>query len=142
MPSVAFAGISVQLQRGAGDPAVYTKIGQVKKITRSGSKSDRDEITNFDSTGNFREYLPTLLDGGDLSVDMVWNPADATQQDFLDDFNGQVVSPWRIVLPGTYGTLDFDAFPSSDDFDLSPDKAGVKSAKLTITGPMTFTPGS
>lgn len=142
--SRAFAGQGTQLQLGSGTPAApgsYTTIAEVTKIQRSGSKMDIVDTTNMDSIGAYREKLPTLLDGGDISLDCNYIPQDTTQQELQTLFDSRTLKPWQIVLPNTLGTWNFNAYSTQVDFDLMVDKAATFTAKLTITGKPVFTPG-
>lgn len=139
--SRAFAGQGSQLQLGDGVGG-FTTIAEMTKIQRSGSKADTVDVTNMDSTGAYREVLPTLLTPGDISFDGNYIPEDATQQALQTQFDNRTLSPWRLVLPDSKGRWDFNAYVTSFDFDVSFDKASTISGKLTITGKPIFTPGS
>ena len=140
--SNAFAPRGTELQRGTPlSSPTYTTIAEVTKIAISGSKADLADVTNMDSPSNFREFLPTLLDSGEVTAEFNFIPADATQATVLSDFNGQVLSPWKIVLPNSLGNFTFTAYVSTLDVDLPIDKQGTRSFKLKITGPVTFTAG-
>ena len=142
--SRAFAGQGTQLQQGNASgqtSTVYTTIAEATKIQRSGSKADSVDVTNMDSTGAYREILPTLLTPGDISVDLNYIPADGTQQSLQTLFDNRTLRDWRLELPDTLGRWDFQAYVTSVDFDVSFDKQGTISAKLTITGKPVFTPG-
>lgn len=143
--SRAFAGQGTQLQLGdssGGASTGYTTIAEATKIQRSGSKADSVDVTNMDSTGAYREILPTLLTPGDISVDLNYIPGDSTQQQLQTLFDGRTKRDWKLVLPASLGHWDFNAYVTSVDFDVSFDKQGTISAKLTITGQPVFTPGS
>jgi predicted secreted protein len=140
--SQAFAPRGTQLQRGSGGGPTYATIAEVTKIARSGSKADLADVTNMDSPDNFREYLPTLLDSGEVTFDCNLIPGSATQAAVLTDFNTQQLSPWKLVLPNSLGHWAFNAYVIDDDFDLPIDKQGTKQVKLKITGAVTFTAGS
>lgn len=116
-------------------------IAEVIKISRSGSKADLADVTNMDS-GVFREFLPTLLDSGEVAIEMNLLPGNAVQATLLADFNGQVLSAYVIELPNTAGHWAFNAYVTSDDFDLDPTKQATKSVKFKITGAVTYTAGS
>lgn len=140
--SRAFAGQGSQLQLGnGGSPEVFTTVAEITKIQRSGSKMDIVDVTNMDSVGAYREKLATLLDGGEISFEANYIPADATQQALQTQFDNRSLSDWQIVLPNTLGTWAFKAYSTSSDFDLSVDKASTFTGKLTITGKPVFTPG-
>ena len=132
--SSAFAARGTQLQRAG------VTIAEVTKINKSGSKMDLVDVTNMDSPSFFREFLPTLNDSGELSFDCNFIPGDAAQQALLDDFNNQVKSAYIIPLPSTKGRFSFDGYVTTDDLDLTIDKAATKPGKVKVTGPITFTP--
>jgi predicted secreted protein len=140
--SNAFAPRGTELQRGTPlTSPTYTTIAEVTKISISGSKADLADVTNMDSPSNFREFLPTLLDSGEIKAEMNFIPGDATQAAVLADFNGQVLSPWQIVLPNSLGSFTFNAYVTTEDVDLPIDKQGTRSFTLKVTGPVTFTAG-
>jgi predicted secreted protein len=140
--SQAIAARGTQLQRSPDGGTTFVTIAEVLKIQRSGSKADLADVTNMDSPSNFREYLATLLDSGEISFECNFIPGSTIQATMLADFNGQVLSTWKIELPSTAGHWVFTAWVASDDFDLPIDKQATKSVKLKITGAVTYTAGS
>jgi predicted secreted protein len=141
--SQSIAARGTMLQRGSGSPTTYTTIAEVLKIQRSGSKADLADVTNMDSPSSFREFLPTLLDSGEVSFECNFIPSSSSQATVLSDFTNQTLSPWKIELPGgTEGNWTFNAYVTSDDIDIPIDKQVTKSVKLKISGPVTYTAGS
>lgn len=140
----AFAGQGTQLQFGGavGTSPSYATLAEVTKIQRSGSKMDLADATNMDSTGAYREFVATLLDGGEISFDANYVPTDATQVTLQGLFDNRTLGQWKIVLPGILGSWAFNAYSTSSDFDLSVDKLSTFSGKLKISGQPVFTPGS
>ena len=140
MSSSAFAGRSSQLKRGDGaSPEVFSTITEIKRITRTGAKADLADVTNMDS-GSYREFLPTLLDAGELNFDGNYIPSDATQQTLQSDFDGQVKHNWQVVMPGSRGIWHFAGYLVGLDLpDLQVDKEATFSAKLKITGAPNYT---
>lgn len=129
-PSSAFRGAGTLLKRAG------TTVAEVVNIDISGAKSDFDDVTNMDSTGNFKEWLPTLLEAGEVSfTGNFLGTADATQVQLLADFNAQSLLAWTIVLPSARGTYSFNAYVASFDTKLDVAKKADFSAKLKISGP-------
>jgi Lambda phage tail tube protein, TTP len=139
--SQSIAARGTELQRSP-DGTTYTTVAEVLKIGRSGSKADLADVTNMDSPSSFREFLPTLLDSGEISFECNLIPASSIQATVLSDFTGQVLSYWKIELPATAGHWAFQAYVTSDDLDFPIDKQVTKTVKLKITGPVTYTAGS
>jgi hypothetical protein len=136
MPSTAIAGRGSKLQRSP-DGSTYTTIAEVKKTTASGSKSDFDDITNFDSPSNFREYLPTLLDGGEYSFDCLWYPGSSIQTQLRTDWTNQSLLYWKFLLSNGTNGVSFQGYVSNTDFDAPVDKSVTKNFKIKVTGPVT-----
>src|SRR5208337_2934388 len=106
--SQAFAGRSTVLQYSTNPPSVpYVQAAEVKTIGFSGAKYDMADVTNMQS-GNFKEWLPTLGDSGDLAITGNMIPNDQTEVDIIGFFNNATLATWEIVLPAT------PAFPTSE----------------------------
>ncbi len=144
--SLAFKGQGTQLQSDFGTGGTFTTIAEITKVQRTGGKSDLADVTNLDSPDSYREYLPTLLTAGDISIDGNYlGNQDGSQAQFQTMFDQQTKANWQIVLPAanggtsSLGTWTFAAYVASFDFDLPHDKQATFTAKLTITGKPTFT---
>lgn len=133
-----FAPRGTQLQHSP-DGATFTTIAKVVKIDLTGSKADTDDVTNMDSASSYREYLATLLNAGEVNFEVIFQPGDATQDIIDTDFDAQAENTWKLVLPNALGSATFNAFVVSRDYSLPHDKAGRRTLKLQITGPMTKT---
>jgi Lambda phage tail tube protein, TTP len=131
-----------QLQRGTNvvTPGNYATLAEVRKISRTGAKAGFDNVTSMDSGPN-EEMLATILTPGQWDFEVNFIPGDASQQTLLDDYNNQVLSPWKVQLPNQYGNWTFLAYVESEDVSLDFGKAATKSVKLQVTGAVTWTPG-
>jgi len=149
--SQAFAGRGSILQYSVNPPSIsYTPMSEAKTLTFSGTKLDMADVTNFQSA-IFREFLPTLLDSGDLTIAGNMIPNDTTEQDLISFFNTAALVIYQIVLPpggngadaylNSEGMFQFDAYVMSIDRAIPHDKEATITVKLKITGPITFTEG-
>jgi len=134
--SAAFAGRGSQLLYGSGSPLLYTILAEIKKISFSGRKLDFVDVTNMQS-GIFREWLPTLLDSGDVDIDANFIPGDPSQTAINNYFNTATLVPWEVILPNGLGTMNFNAYVSTDSWDLQVDKEATVTIKLKVTGAIT-----
>lgn len=57
-----------------------TTVAEVTGIEFSGIKLDVVETTNHSSTGGWREFTPTLKDGGEINLELSYVPAGATHK--------------------------------------------------------------
>lgn len=146
--SKAFAGRGSVIQYSTNPPSVaYVELSEIKTIQFSGMKYDLADVTNMQSS-NFREWLPTLADSGDVSFTGNLIPNDATELAMIGFFNNATLVTWQIVLPPSVdyptslGSFTFLGYVSSIDRNIPVDKEGTISGKIKITGQISFTPGS
>lgn len=133
----AFSSIGTQIQRGSGDyNTVYTTVAEVRNIELTGRRAEAVEVTNMDTPSGAREFIAGLIDSGEIFFDCNYLPGDPSQDILETDFSAGQTSPWRIVLPGNYGVITFDAFISLSDFAFLIRKAAFRKVRLKITGPV------
>src|SRR5208282_2734057 len=116
--SNAFAARGTILQYSVNPPFVaYTELLEIKKIGSSGTKYDLADVTKMNSS-NFREWLPTLADSGDLTFEGNLIPNDPTELALVGFFNNATLVTWEVVLPAdanqgfntSLGTFTFLAY--------------------------------
>lgn len=118
--------------------ADFSTLAEIKSIDFTGAKYDLSDVTNYES-GNFREWLTTLADSGEVSFTGNYVPADGSQQALLGFFNSGTLVNWKITLPDTFAAPDpitFKAYVSSLEHNLPLDKEATTTGKLKITGPV------
>lgn len=125
------------------DGTVFTPVKQVKTVTFAGSKADLTDITNLDSVGNIRERIPTLIDPGTVSADIVADTTDAGQLLLSSAFFAQIQLSVKVQYPPMPGQpkgllRTFQAYVSTNGLaSLNVADASTFSTELTITGPIT-----
>lgn len=117
----------------------FIPLAEIKEINFSGAKYDVADVTNYES-GNFREWLTTLADSGEVSFTGNYIPTDASQAALLGFFNNGILVSWQVTLPAASGALTpitFKAYVQSLEHNLPLDKEGMITGKLKITGAVT-----
>jgi len=69
-------GAVLQVHDG-GDPGTFVNIGQVRELSGPSFSLDTAEATVMAGSG-WKEYLPTLRDGGEVSLTVAFDPTLAT----------------------------------------------------------------
>lgn len=78
--SVAVHAHGTLLKRGDGaSPEVFATIAEVMNISGPGTQADAIEVTHQESIESFREYIGGMKDGGEISFELNFLPANATQ---------------------------------------------------------------
>jgi predicted secreted protein len=79
----------------------YETIANVTGINGPDRKRETIDVTAHDSPDGWMEFLGGLKDGGEVSLDINYDPAELTH-DIDDDFDDDAPRNYRIViLPGT-----------------------------------------
>ena len=134
--SKAFVARGTVLAFATDPSAEFQQLAEIKSIDFSGAKYDLDDVTNYES-GNFREWITTLADSGELSFTGNYIPSDDSQQALLGFFNSGTLVSWQITLPegaDAEAPITFNAYVSSLEHNLPLDKAATITGKLKITG--------
>lgn len=127
---------------------VYTNVAELKTLDFSGSKNDSEDVTNFNSAGRFKEFIPTLADAGDISISGNYIAGDTGQTAFRAAFASAAVLSFQITLPFQAGqttqgeTWVFTGFVSELDNTVQYDKVLSWTAKVKITGVVVVTLGT
>lgn len=86
---------------GATPTEVFTTIANVTSISGPDRKRETIDVTAHDSPGGWMEFLGGLKDGGEVQLDINYDPAEATH-DIDTDFDDVDPRNYKIViLPGT-----------------------------------------
>jgi len=138
MTTSATAGFGTLLKRNG------TTIAEARNITGPNITLGTAEATHHTSTGAFKEYIATVLDGGEISFEINFLPVDATQSFAAGlgaDMLARTFQAFSLVLTDTGAmTVTFSAYVTG--FQLTAPLDGKLTANVTlkISGPVTWTP--
>lgn len=75
-----YDAFGTKLRQGGTSAASGTIIAQVTNISGPGLSADTIDVTSHDSTSGYREFLQGLKDGGEVTLDLNYDPAGATHK--------------------------------------------------------------
>lgn len=135
-------GTQFKRGNGATPTEVFTSIANVTSIGGPSRTRETIDVTAHDSTDGWMEFIGGLKDGGEISLDLNYDPAETTH-DLDDDFDDTNPRNYQIViLPGTDDehTWDFAGILTAleDEFPYD-DKMG-RSMTVKVSGKPTLTP--
>jgi len=125
----------------------FVPIFEMKQAPVSGQKWDLEDVTNFQS-GEFKEFLKTLLDSGKVAVQGNRVSSDPGQVLLKAAFLDTAAYMFQVALPLAQGqsttgdTAVFAALVEQYDDTLTVGKAITVSASLQRTGAVTYTEGA
>lgn len=138
MSGVKTQGLKLQLGSVAS-PQTFSNVANIAGIQglNSGSTSEID-ITNFDSTA--REFLRGFTDGGSVTINVNFDPDQATHQTLYDLYRTGETRQWRVLLSNASATyFEFDAYVSQFPFDFGLDDAVRSTVTLRLSGGTSLT---
>jgi predicted secreted protein len=118
-------GTLLQVQIGTA----YTTINEVLSITGPTLTSDLIEVTSHSSTGAYKEYILGGKDGGEVSFDVNYLPADSTG--LLSMYDGQTIEDFKLIFTDT-GTTEWTFQGIVQDFQISAEIGSQLTASCTI----------
>ena len=105
----------------------------VKSISGPGLKLDTEDVTSHDSAGGWEEVVGTILRSGEVTMEIVYDPANATHKyasgGLLYDLVSRTAIPLSLVFPGAV-TWPFNALVTG--FEPSAPVGGALTASVTL----------
>lgn len=135
MAKIAAKGTKISYLVGS----TYTDIAQVKEISYDlGGAPDKVDVTTLDEATNYRSYVTTFLQTGQVTLRMVYDPANSTH-DWLRD-NGGSSATFKVThVDAGNATEVFSATVGGMQVTATADGALEATITLEITGASTIT---
>lgn len=143
--SLAGEGFGTVFGRGTTATTItsdtFTAIAEIQKISVDGMNGASIDVSNMDSPNGWREFIPGLVDGGTVKIEMNLIPAEVTK--LIADFRAK--KNYRFVLPTGISTVTnngfyFSGFLESHSLDVPFDSQVTQNATFKITGKPTYVP--
>jgi len=116
----------------------WTAVAQVRDITLPTVEADDIDVTNQDSTGGAREYIPGLIEGGECEFELLFKKSAVTAvYALLATQKG-----WRVTV-NDHATADskweFDGYVKSFGGEIPLEDPVMCSVTIKVTGKPAFT---
>ena len=126
-----------QFKRGA------VAVAQISNISGPSMSLDTEDVTTHDSTGGWEEVVATILRSGEVTLEIVYDPAAATHKNaaggVLADIIGRASTTYSIVFPDAANTTwSFTAFCTGFEPGMPHDGALTASVTYKLTGQPTL----
>ena len=132
------SGFGTFLKRGDGTSSeTFTTILEVVNISGPGETLELIDATHMESPSNYREYLPSLLDSGEVTFDMNFLPSAANQVGVRTDLTGRTKRNWELIFTDSTATkYSFAGYVTSLEPSAQIDDKLSYSATIKVTGPV------
>ena len=120
-----------------------TAYANVTNISGPGLSLDTEDVTSHDSTAAWEEHVATILRSGEVTLDLVYDPANATHKYAAGGLLYDMVSRTAVALTLEFSdtattTWSFNAFVTGFEPGMPVDGALTASASLKLTGQPTL----
>lgn len=139
MASAAVAAIGTLVKIGdGGAPETFSTIAEVKDISGPAMTADTIEVTSQDSTGGYKEYIPSLKDGGELSFPMNFVNS-AAQDALITDYTNRTKRNFQVVTThGAPKTFSFAGYITNVSHSFPVADVAQRDVTIKITGAVTI----
>lgn len=135
-------GTLLKVGDGGSPTESFTTIAEVFNIGGPSLSLDPIEITNHSSTGGWKEFVGGLLDGGEVSFDINYDPVGATHDastGLIADMVARTQRNFQLVFPDTGNTTwSFTALVTAFEPSEPVDDKLAASVTLKLTGQPTL----
>ena len=137
--STAVSGIGVKFRR-MGD-SIFEDLAEVTGITGPDKSRSTIDVTNLDSTDNYKEFIGGLRDAGQIGLEM--NFTLATYELLNTDFESEDLNEYEIILTDAENTsFSFSGLVTNLSLAIPMDDKISASATIKISGVVSLHSGS
>jgi len=127
--SNAFSGVGSKFRRYSG--SAWAAIAEVKSIQGPTMTREMIDVTSLDSTGGYREFIPSFRDGGTVTLSMNFTYAGYSL--LKGDFESDTLHEYEILLAdGT--SVTFSGYVQDLPINVTFDDAVTSDVTIKVTG--------
>ena len=118
-------------------------VGEVTHIGSVSLSTGKVDATTLGSPNSYKEWVPGLIDPGEIVIDGWLDPDDAGQVALLADLNSRTVRAWIVTFPASISSAIWNgngyciAYAAGD---ATPEGLVPYTVTIAITGEPTLTP--
>jgi hypothetical protein len=136
--SDAQIGQGSTIERSSDGKATWAKIPRAKGAPVPKPETEYKDVTNLDSPGGFREFIPGLKSAGEIEISALYT-RDGYLQQAADEGLGKLID-YRVTYKS--GDLfEFAGYPTVSPDDAEVDAERTMTIKIKISGPVVMTAG-
>ena len=133
--SNAFSGVGSKFRRFDVQQAKWNAIAEIKSISGPTMTREMIDVTNLDSTGGYREFIPSFRDGGTVTLSMNFSYAGYTA--LKADFQSDTLVNYEILLSdGT--SVNFSGYVQDLPINVTFDDAVTSDVTIKVSGEVTI----
>lgn len=133
----AMSGVGTTFLRGDGASSEsFSAIAEINSIGGPGMSRDMIDVTDLDSTGGYKEYIPSFRDGENVTLNM--NFTRDGYIDMLNDFESDDAVNYQIKFADTGATtITFAGFVQGIPLSITPTDKITLDVTIKVSGQIT-----
>ena len=132
-------GTLLKAGNGGSPTETFTTIAEIKSISGPQLSIEMIDATHMESPSSYREMKPSFKDGGEVTFDVNFLPANATHTALTTDFEAKTLRNFKITWPNTGATVwSFSAYVTGFQPSAAIDDMLSASVTLKISGAVTI----
>ena len=135
--SNAISGPGFLLGVASSDLGPFTTVEEVKEIKGPEQVLATVDVTNQSSPNFYREWIPTLIDGGTVTFPVNYNPANTEQQQALTILQSRTLTYFQLVIGSTSMAFHWAGYFTKFGGTWPVENVAAIDVEIKITGPVT-----
>lgn len=125
-----------QLERSTDGGTTFTAIGNVTSFSGPAAEREAYDVTAHDGPNNFREFVGGLVNGGEVSCELNYDPA--IHDTLYDDFSSDTAVSYKMSSP-VGESWEFSAILTGFEREMPVDDKMTATLTWQVTGKPTLT---
>jgi hypothetical protein len=130
------AGPGFLLKVSPAGAGTYVTVARVRDIKGPEQTVTTEDVTNQDSPNNYREWIPTLIDGGTVTFAASFIPTDSTQAGILTDLQARTLMDFEVEIGTTGLALFWSGFVVKFGTSYPVANVALVDVDIKVTGPV------
>lgn len=131
-------GLTTKFYREGATAGTFEEIAQVASITPPQPEREVVEVDELDPPGQVRKKLVGLIDPGEVSLTLNFDPTNTGHLALEQDFRDGVAKQYRIVLPNNYGWTFTGIVTAYQPQEISSNEVVQAEVTIALTGVYQF----
>lgn len=131
--TAAFSGVGSKFRRYSG--SAWVAIAEVKSISGPTMSREMIDVTSLDSTGGYREFIPSFRDGGTVTLAMLFTYTGYNT--LKTDFQSDTLVDYEILLSDG-SSIEFSGYVQDLPVNVTFDDAVTTDVTIKVTGEVTI----
>jgi hypothetical protein len=119
-------------------PGTFVEIAQIASITPPQPEREVAEVDELDPPGDVKKKLPGIIDPGEVTVTLNFDPTNNGHLDLEQDFRDATSHQYRIKLPNDFGWTFTGIVTAYSPQEISSGDVVQAEVTITLSGVYTF----